>query len=454
MKNLIILPESVKFIINKLIKANFKAYAVGGCVRDSLLGEEPHDWDICTNALPNETKSVFSEYKIIETGIKHGTVTLLIDSQPYEITTFRSETTYSDNRHPDNVIFEKNIDADLSRRDFTINAIAYNEHDGIIDLFNGQSDLKNNIISTVGDSDTRFNEDALRILRALRFASVLGFQIESNTKESIHKNKNLLKNVAVERIWVEFKKLILGKNNVEILREYADVISVFIPQINDMIGFEQKNPHHCYDVWEHTLHALSFASDDVIVRLAVFFHDIGKPTTFSVDEDGIGHFYGHHQVSREITKNVLENLKVDNRTKNDVVTLVEFHDRIINPNQKSVNKAIRKIGSRELFKKLCDVKFCDVNGQSPNLINNRITDLEIIRTIFKEVCSKDDFIMTVKDLEINGYDIMELGVEKGERIGFILETLFNLVVDNKVPNQNNLLKEKALKIINSDFRKI
>lgn len=450
MSNLITLPNSVKLIINKLNQANFKAYAVGGCVRDSLLGEEPHDWDICTNALPNETKSIFSEYKLIETGIKHGTVTLLINSEPYEITTFRSETTYSDNRHPDRVTFEKDINADLSRRDFTINAIAYNEQDGMIDLFNGQSDLKNHIISTVGDSDTRFNEDALRILRALRFASVLGFEIENNTKQSIHKNKDLLKNVAVERIWVEFKKLILGKNAVNILREYADVISLFIPQINNMTGFEQRNPHHCYDVWEHTLHALSCANDDLITRLAVFFHDIGKPATFTVDENGTGHFYGHHKVSKEITTKILESLKVDNKTKNDVIKLVEFHDRVINPNEKSINKTIRKIGSKELFEKLCDVKFCDINGQSPYLINDRIANLEIIRTIFKEVCNKDDFIMTVKDLEINGYEIMELGIENGKKVGFILETLFNLVIDNKIPNQNDVLKEKVLEIIKSD----
>jgi len=271
------LPKDVIYILQRLENSGYSAYVVGGCVRDALLGNAPQDWDICTSALPQQVINTFSDYRVIKTGIKHGTVTLMLNSNMYEITTFRTEKDYSDNRRPDTVEFVADIKEDLSRRDFTVNAMAYNPKQGLIDLFFGLDDLDMHIIRTVGNADVRFNEDALRILRALRFSAKLCFNIEKSTAASVHRNKGLLNNIAAERILAEFKQLLLSENAVNILREYYDVISVFIPEISPMVGFCQYNSYHCYDVWEHTLHALSYADNNIIIRLAVLFHDIGKP---------------------------------------------------------------------------------------------------------------------------------------------------------------------------------
>ena len=267
------LPKNTYFIINKLSENGYKAYIVGGCVRDLIMNITPHDWDICTNALPDELINIFKDFRTVLSGIKHGTVGIIIENALYEVTTFRSETGYSDNRHPDCVHFEKDIQSDLSRRDFTINSIAYNHKDGLIDLYNGYDDIQHKIIKAVGNPDTRFSEDALRILRALRFSSVLCFEIESSTAESIHRNKDLLKNIACERIWSEFTKLLSGKNAHTVIEKYCDVIGVFIPELYAEKNFQQHNPHHCYDVLHHTLSALSFAENNIYLRLAVLFHD-------------------------------------------------------------------------------------------------------------------------------------------------------------------------------------
>ena len=284
------LPENTEFIINTLAENGYEAYIVGGCVRDLIMNIPPHDWDICTNALPDEVITVFKDFRTVQSGIKHGTVGIVIEHLVYEVTTFRSETGYSDNRHPDGVHFEKDIEKDLSRRDFTVNSIAYSPQKGFVDLYNGYDDIRYKTIKAVGSPDTRFSEDALRILRALRFASVLGFEIESSTAESIHRNKGLLKNIACERIWSEFTKLISGKNAHIIIDKYCDVTEVFIPELYAEKNFEQHNPHHCYDVLRHTLLALSFSENNIYLKLAVLFHDIAKPCTFTTDENNIGHF--------------------------------------------------------------------------------------------------------------------------------------------------------------------
>ncbi len=416
-------------------------------MRDSLMGNLPHDWDICTDALPAEVENVFYDYKMIETGLKHGTVTLIIEHIPFEITTFRSESTYSDNRHPDYVVFEKNIRADLSRRDFTVNAIAYNPYDGFVDLYDGRKDIRNHTIKAVGICDERFSEDALRILRALRFASVLGFHIDGSTADSIHRNKHLLKNIAVERIWVEFCKLLMGKNAVCILREYVDVIAVFMPELFSMVGFEQHNFHHQYDVWEHTLHALSFAENELSVRLAVLFHDCGKPYTFTIDENHIGHFYCHAEKSCQIAENILNRLKADNHTKNTVLTLVRHHDRIIEPTQKSVRKSLRKLGNAEIFEKLLKVKQCDVQAQSPLFVQPRLNSLEQITELYLDNKNNDNLIFSVKNLEINGNDIIRMGVKEGKKIGSILNTLLESVLNGEIPNNHDALIKKVSEII-------
>ena len=448
MKNTIFLPKDVEYIIDTFYNEGYKAYAVGGCVRDSLMGKQPNDWDICTNALPNQVKQVFSTHNIIDTGLKHGTVTLVMNKIPYEITTFRKESTYSDNRRPDSVTFVTSLQEDLSRRDFTVNAIAYNQYEGIIDFFGGQTDLQKRIIRTVGNADTRFNEDALRILRAVRFASTLEFSVEKETQISIHNNKELLNNIAVERIWAEFKKLIMGKNSVEVLREFADVIAVFMPDITPMIGFNQNNPMHCYDVWEHTLHALGNADNNLSVRLAVLFHDIGKPSTYFEDEKGIGHFYGHNKASEKITLNTLTNLRAEIKLKNEVATLVDFHDRVINSTEKSVKRMIFKIGSPQLFEKYIQVKLCDIKAQNPAVVNERVATIEEVIKIYNRLQNDNNLVTTVKDLSINGNDIILLGVKKGKNVGKILNELLNLVLDNKLKNDRKKLLEMAQILIN------
>ncbi|MBR5773515.1 MAG: HDIG domain-containing protein, partial [Clostridia bacterium] len=310
----IALPACIQYVISTLNDNGYESFIVGGCVRDYLMGKTPHDYDVTTSATPEQVKTCFNNNKVIETGIKHGTVTVLVDGESVEITTYRIDGEYKDNRHPELVTFSKTIDEDLRRRDFTVNAIAYNPEKGFVDLFNGIQDIKNGVISCVGNPDERFNEDGLRILRALRFTSVLDFEISKETSDSIHRNKMLILNVSPERIWTEFKKLLCGKNVRRVLLEYSDVIGVFIPEILDSVGFEQNNPYHCYDVLTHTAHAVENAPDDVVIRLAAFFHDIGKPSVYSEDENG-GHFYSHAKVSEEITNAVLTRLRCDNLTK-------------------------------------------------------------------------------------------------------------------------------------------
>lgn len=448
MKN-IVLSEDVKIIITTLFSAGYKAYVVGGCVRDSLLGKTPCDWDICTDATPDEVKEIFSNFKYFETGIEYGTITLIINRVAYEITTFRSESDYNDSRYPQNVCFEKNIEFDLARRDFTINAIAFNQYDGIIDIFGGLEDINNRIIRTVGNSNKRFSEDSLRILRALRFASVLDFNVDNETKDGIFNNKHLLTNISSERIWNEFKKLLIGNNTVQILREYVDVITVFLPEIKSMVGFKQHSKYHCYDVWEHTLNALSCADNDIIVKLAVLFHDIGKPQVLTIDEKGEGHFYSHPKVSAEITKKILNRFKVDNKTKEEVVTLVREHDRVINATEKSINRTIQKLGSNELFEKLLKVKLCDVGGQSEDLKALRTDQLNCIKNKYKELIKSNKVVIKITDLQINGKDIMAFGISEGKYVGEVLRRLFTMVTNNDLPNNHTQLMKKAKEMVNN-----
>lgn len=447
--NNVVLPSDVKNIISDIYSAGYKAYTVGGCVRDSLLGKIPVDWDICTDATPNEIKRIFCEYKCIETGIDYGTIAVIINNVIYEITTFRSESGYNDSRHPKEVCFEKKVEIDLARRDFTMNAIAFNQYEGLIDVFDGVKDINNKIIRTVGNSDKRFSEDALRILRALRFSSELGFNIDNETRKGIFDNKHLLKSISVERIWNEFKKLILGSNAVEILKEYVEIIAVFIPEIKNMVGFDQRSQYHCYDVWLHTLSALSYANDDIIVRLAVLFHDIGKPNVFTIDEKGEGHFYNHPKVSAEITEKIFNRLKVDNKTKEPVVRLVKEHDRTISETEKSINRTIQKLGTDHLFEKLLKVKFCDVGGQAEELRGSRVESLRAIENKYRELKKDNKVVTKITDLKVNGRDIIALGISEGKYIGEVLKILFTMVTDNKLPNTYDKLIEKATELANN-----
>lgn len=435
----ILMPEKVKYIIDVLQKNGYNAYAVGGCIRDTIMNKKPSDWDICTSATPQETLGCLGKNNIVENGLKHGTVTVLFDGISYEITTFRIDGEYNDNRHPKNVTFVRNLEEDLARRDFTVNAIAYNDTEGLCDFFGGKGDIQNKIIRCVGSPDKRFNEDALRMMRALRFSSVLGFEIESLTAESIHKNKNLLKNISSERIMSELSKMIVGENAEKILTEYADIFCVFIPEIKRMIGFKQKNRHHIYDVWTHTVKAVINTPPDKILRFAALFHDIGKPQCFTVDKKGTGHFYGHPEVSEKMTFNILKRLKFDNKTIEQVTELVKRHDVQIIPEPKYVRRAVVKTGDK-LFEKLILLKRADALAQNPKFTPEKLKYLDELEKIYNE--NKMEGFST-KSLAVNGYDLMNIGIKEGREIGIYQQRLFKLVIDEEIKNEKNILLEKV-----------
>lgn len=438
------LSKEAETIINTLNNKGFEAYAVGGCVRDMLFGLEPADWDICTNASPKETEMCFADYTVLETGLVHGTVTLILNHKPYEITTFRCDGGYSDNRHPDNVQFVKNIEEDLRRRDFTINAMAY-DGKNFVDLFCGANDLNNGIIRTVGNADERFKEDGLRILRGLRFGARFNFKIDEDTAEAMMKNKGLLDNIARERIYKEFKQFLVNDGAGSLLMEYREIFAQIIPQIKAMFDFDQHSKYHCYDVWEHTVKALDFAPNKIDIRLAVLLHDIGKPHCFTTDEKGEGHFYGHPKISKEIAEKILSDLKIDNKTRKTVLTLVENHDVIIEPTKKAVKRRLIRL-QKDNFEKLLIVKECDTIGQSRHFREEKLKRLQEIKSIYNEILAEEQ-CLSLKDLAVNGRDIMSLNVKQGREIGNILHTLFNMVVAESVPNEYNALMEKAKEIL-------
>ena len=364
------LPDGASAILMALQSHGFDAYMVGGCVRDSLLGKEPKDWDICTSALPSQVEEIFSGFRVLETGIEHGTVTVLMDDGQYEVTTFRTDGAYSDFRRPDSVSFVSDIKEDLARRDFTVNAMAYNQQ-GLLDLYGGRDDIQNKVISCVGNADERFGEDALRMMRALRFAAVYGFTIAPETARSIHRNKDLLNHIAVERINVELCKLLLGSYSLQILLDYSDVMSVIIPEFKPCVGFDQNNRYHQYTVYDHMMYAVSRCkSNDLSVRLALFLHDIGKPLCYTEDENG-GHFHGHAVPSHEIAKTVLDRLKFDNKTKNEVLELVLYHDSVIEPTAKTVRRWLNKIGE-ERFRQLLFLREADILAHAEGTQESRL----------------------------------------------------------------------------------
>lgn len=435
----ILIPEKVKYIIDTLCENGYNAYAVGGCIRDTIMNKEPSDWDICTSSTPEETLECLEKNNVSKNGLKHGTVTVVFNKVPYEITTFRIDGEYSDNRHPENVTFVRNLKEDLGRRDFTINAMAYNDTEGLCDFFGGKKDIENKLIRCVGNPDKRFNEDALRMMRALRFASILGFNIEKSTSESIHRNKELLKNISAERIMSEFSKMIVGDNIEKILMEYSDVFCVFIPEIKRMIGFKQKNKHHIYDVWKHTVKAVVNTPADKILRFSALFHDIGKPQCFTVDKKGIGHFYGHPEVSEKLTFNILKRLKFDNKTVEQVTELVKRHDVKIISETKYVRRFVVKMGD-ELFEKLLLLKRADAMAQNPIFTPEKLKYINELERIYNENKLPN---FTIKSLAVNGYDLMNIGVKKGTEIGIYQKRLFKLVVDGEIPNKKEVLLEKA-----------
>lgn len=441
----IIIPENVNTIINTLEKNGFEAYIVGGCVRDSILKRQPNDWDICTSASPSDTLKIFSpQYHVIETGLRHGTVTIVIGGEQYEVTTFRIDGEYSDNRRPDSVKFTKNINDDLARRDFTINAMAYNDKTGIIDLYDGFNDYKRRLIRSVGDAKDRFEEDSLRILRAVRFASQLDFDIEQNTSKAVFEQKNLLKNISAERINVELCKTLTGVSGVKMLDLYKEVFAVFIPEIKAMFDFEQHNFHHIYDVWGHTVKALESAPNDLIIKLSVLFHDIGKPSVFFKDENGVGHFYGHAKVSADMTDKILKRLRFDNNIRKSVHELIYYHDSEILNGNKYIKRWLAKIGEIQL-RRLLEVKRSDTNGLAPQFIPERIEFFNETEKKLDEIISQKQ-CFTQKELAVNGKDLIAMGVEPGKTVGVILNRLLKAVIDDKIENEHDILMKNAREI--------
>ena len=446
MKFKINIPSDANELIHTLQNHGHSAYVVGGCVRDSILGRMPHDWDICTSATPNEMLEIFKDRRVIETGLQHGTITIVINGEPYEVTTYRIDGAYSDNRRPDSVTFTDNLVEDLRRRDFTINAMAYNDEEGLIDPFNGLEDIEWQKIRCVGSARDRFGEDALRILRAIRFASQLEFAMIPETDYEINKQYKNLENISIERINSEFCKIASSSNFCVQIVLYQDVFALFMPELRSMFGFPQNNPYHDYDVWGHTIHAVEHCeSEDLVVRLAVFFHDIGKPHSYQDGEDGIRHFKWHGRVSAEITDSIMKRLRFDNETRNNVVELVYYHDATFEVGKKYVKRWLNKIGE-EQFRRLLEVRKADILGQKPDFEQSRIDKVDNIEQILEEVLQEDE-CFALKNLAVNGKDLMNVGYKAGKELGNTLNELLQLVIDGECPNE----KEKLLEIVESMY---
>lgn len=436
----IILPIPVARALSVLETCGYEAFIVGGCVRDCLLGRTPNDWDITTNATPGQMKACFADFRVIETGIRHGTLTVIIDGMQLEITTYRNDGEYLDNRHPVQVTFSEKIEDDLSRRDFTVNAMAYHPAGGLVDLFGGREDLQTKTIRAVGDAKTRFEEDGLRILRTIRFASVLDFEIENDTANAVHDCKNLLSGIAAERIREEFCKLICGPGAVRILRDYIDVVAVFLPELHQCVGFEQNTKYHCYDVFEHTLHALELCEeDDLLTRLGILLHDIGKPLCYTEDEQG-GHFKGHAPVGVEITRAVLWRLRFDNETIRRMELLVEWHDIPLSAEKKRVKRLMQKLSDADILR-LLEIKRCDRLAHAPDF-RELPPELDLIPTVIAEIHA-EDACLSLRTLAVGGDDLMALGIPKGKQIGQMLQTLLDDVIEERLPNEKNALLRAA-----------
>ena len=436
----ITLPEKVKFIIDTIMDAGYEAYAVGGCIRDSILGRIPDDWDITTSATPDQVKELFK--RTVDTGIQHGTVTVMLDKEGFEVTTYRIDGEYEDSRHPKEVTFTANLVEDLKRRDFTINAMAYNDKAGLVDVFEGIQDIERKMIRCVGCPKERFTEDALRMMRAVRFSAQLGYEIEENTAVAIKELAGNLVNISAERIQVELVKLVTSPHpeNLRIAYE-TGITKVILPEFDVCMETVQNNPHHCYTVGEHTLKSMQSIQPDKVLRLAMLFHDIGKPSTISTDEKGIDHFYGHPDVSEDMARKILRRLKFDNHTIHMVTGLVKYHDRNVEPAPKYVRRAIFKVGE-DIFPLLFDIKKADIAGQSDYKREEKTEKLEQVYKAYEEVIEKNQCV-SLKTLAVTGRDLItEAGMQSGPELGRVLGKLLNEVIEDPALN----CKETLLKL--------
>jgi len=436
------MPQDVRFIIEKLTDAGFEAYAVGGCVRDSLLKREPNDWDITTSATPYEVKDIFR--RTIDTGLKHGTVTVMLKDEGYEITTFRIDGEYTDHRRPDGVTFTRELSEDLLRRDFTINAMAYNDESGVVDLYGGIEDLEQGIIRCVGNPDDRFDEDALRIMRAVRFAAQLGFDIEEKTREAAEKHAPELSKVSAERIETELTKLLLSPHPEKILDMYElGITKEILPEFDRMMNTPQNSPYHKFDVGHHTVEVIKNVPATKVMRYAALLHDIGKPDLKTTDENGIDHFKGHAYRSEEMVQPILRRLKMDNDTIRDVKKIVYWHDYGISGeiSKKSLRKMLNKMGAK-YFDSYVAIRRADMAGQSDYMSELKVQILDDIIKAHDEIIEEGN-ALTLKDLAISGGDLKALGITPGPEMGTILQNLLDQVLDD--PSLNT--KEQLTKLI-------
>lgn len=438
------LPEKVQFIISRLEQAGYEAYAVGGCVRDSLLGRQPHDWDVTTSAKPMQVKEAFRH--TIDTGIQHGTVTVMFDHEGFEVTTYRIDGEYEDSRHPKEVTFTVNLVEDLKRRDFTINAMAYNDRSGIVDAFGGVEDLDYGIIRCVGEAAERFGEDALRILRAVRFSAQLGFTIADGTKAAAKALAPNLNHISAERIQAELVKLLVSAHPDYMRDAYAlGITKAVLPELDAAFATQQNHPHHMYNVGEHLMQCLLHTRADKSLRLAALLHDIGKPQTRTTDADGTDHFHGHVEVSERMAAAILKRLKFDNDTITKVQKYVKYHDYNAEPSAKAVRRAINKIGA-EYFPQILELRRADTLAQSAYQQAEKLERIDAIARLYDEIMEQQQCV-SLKTLEITGNDLIALGVPKGKRIGAILAELLDDVLQNPENNTHDYLMEEAKKLI-------
>lgn len=441
------IPENVRIVMNKLNESDKEAFLVGGCVRDFLMGLTPNDWDIATNATPSEILKIFKDFKQDYKGIAYGTVVIIVNGENVEVTTYRKDGEYLDGRHPEEVFFSDSITEDLSRRDFTINAIAYSPEKGFIDPFNGLNDINNKLIKCVRDPDERFIEDPVRILRGIRFAAKLGFKIDEETEKSMFENKRFLRFVTFERYSKEFKKISHEKVFPEILDKYWEILFSREKSLLDFIGFDQKHPHHVYDLKQHTIEAIkNYQGDNYLIKIALLLHDVGKPYSQTFGPDGVAHYYGHAKLSEEIARDILYELRFEVEEIEYITLLIKHHDSKIPIEDFPLKKWILKYGEKTIMDML-DVSMADCLAHNPNFIEKRKNYIEKVRNRIPEII-KEISIPNKKHLKINGYDIISLGFSEGKKIGEILDDVFDKVLAEELINNKdvllNYIKEKYL----------
>ena len=441
------IPQHAATVLKHLETHGFEAYVVGGCVRDSLMGRTPKDWDVCTNARPEEVLRVFRKFHVIKTGLKHGTVTVMVNRKPVEVTTFRIDGAYTDNRHPDAVSFVSRVEEDLARRDFTINAMAYTPRRGLVDAFGGREDLAARTIRCVGEPDARFHEDGLRILRALRFAARFDFNIETETAHSIRRNRHLLANVSAERIFSELKGILAGEGVLSMLLGFPEVFATIIPELQPTIGLPQNTPYHCFDVWTHTAYSVAAAPPDEPLRLVMLLHDIGKPSRRTRDETGRDHFYGHQEAGAPLAQKVLLRLKSDNDTLSRTVALVREHDVNWPTTAAGMRRLIGRLGV-ENVRSLFEVQRADLAAHSDYGRGKKEAALRAARLLFEDVLDSTP-AFTVKDLPVNGADLMALGMQPGPAMRQVLERLLGEMQEDTLPPQREPMLRRAREIIMS-----